>query len=61
MDPGLRDDIRAAEDVGGWIPAFAGMTKQGAGMTKQGAGMTKQGAWDYETAGAGLAKQQGPG
>jgi hypothetical protein len=27
-----------------WIPAFAGMTKEGAGMTKEGAGMTKEGA-----------------
>ena len=27
-----------------WIPAFAGMTKEGAGMTKGGAGMTRGGA-----------------
>ena len=27
-----------------WIPAYAGMTKEGAGMTKEGAGMTKEGA-----------------
>jgi hypothetical protein len=29
-----------------WIPAFAGMTREGAGMTTEGAGMTTEGAGD---------------